>query len=147
MFIVEVSALQKVYTLSAYEISAKDFFERVAAENTDLVLDVRLKNGSQLCGFTKQKDLEFFVPRLTGARYLHELAFAPTKGLLDLYTKKQLDWRRYREEYRILLEQREALPRYFQLYGSLPCVCLLGTETKKRRSHTEVLYDAILHGK
>ena len=109
-------------------------------EETDLVLDVRFSNSSQLCGFTKEKDLEFFVPQLTGAAYIHDLNFAPTKGLLDLYTKKHIGWDEYREEYAELLRRRGAMDLYGRRYSGCGSVCLLGTKTKKRRSHNEELY-------
>ena len=132
--------MQRLYTLSAYETTAAAFFSRLAAEKTDLVLDVRLRNTSQLCGFTKEKDLAFFVPQLTGARYVHDLLFAPEPGLLDLYTKQHIGWEVYGEEYRRLLEQRKAVEQYGQRYAKFSSVCLLGTQTLKRRSHTQVLY-------
>lgn len=132
--------MQKVYVLSAYETTAADFFQRVAAEETDLVLDVRLNNSSQLCGFTKKKDLAFFVPKLAGAKYVHDLLFAPDKGLLDLYTKKRIGWEEYSDAYDLLLDKRKAMTAYERKYKDFGCVCLLGTQTKKRRSHNEILY-------
>ena len=132
--------MQKIYRLSAYETTAAEFFQRVAAEETDLVLDVRLNNSSQLCGFTKKKDLEFFVPKLSGAKYVHDLLFAPDKGLLDLYTKKRIGWEEYSDAYDLLLDKRKAMAIYAKKYKDFACVCLLGTQTKKRRSHNEVLY-------
>ena len=132
--------MQKIYRLSAYETTAAEFFQRVAAEETDLVLDVRLNNSSQLCGFTKKKDLEFFVPKLSGAKYVHDLLFAPDKGLLDLYTKKRIGWEEYSDAYDLLLDKRKAMAIYAKKYKDFACVCLLGTQTKKRRSHNEILY-------
>jgi hypothetical protein len=58
---------QKIFLLSAYETSAADFFQTLVRNKADLMLDVRQGNTSQLCGFTKKKDLAFFVPQLTGA--------------------------------------------------------------------------------
>lgn len=136
--------MQRIYTMSAYEIAAKDFFQRLVKEKTDLVLDVRLQNTSQLCGFTKEKDLSFFVPQLSGASYVHDLTFAPSKGLLDRYTKKRIGWEEYSEAYALLLEERKAVERYRRIYRACACVCLLGTQTKKRRSHNEVLYRCLL---
>ena len=132
--------MQKIYRLSAYETTAAEFFQRVAAEETDLVLDVRLNNSSQLCGFTKKKDLEFFVPKLSGAKYVHDLLFAPDKGLLELYTKKRIGWEEYSDAYDLLLDKRKAMAIYAKKYKDFACVCLLGTQTKKRRSHNEILY-------
>ena len=132
--------MQKIYRLSAYETTAAEFFQRVAAEETDLVLDVRLNNSSQLCGFTKKKDLEFFVPKLSGAKYVHDLLFTPDKGLLELYTKKRIGWEEYSDAYDLLLDKRKAMAIYAKKYKDFGCVCLLGTQTKKRRSHNEILY-------
>ena len=132
--------MQKIYRLSAYETTAAEFFQRVAAEETDLVLDVRLNNSSQLCGFTKKKGLEFFVPKLSGAKYVHDLLFAPDKGLLELYTKKRIGWEEYSDAYDLLLDKRKAMAIYAKKYKDFACVCLLGTQTKKRRSHNEILY-------
>ena len=77
--------MAKIYTLSAYETSAQEFFSSLRRHQTDLVLDVRLKNMNQLCGFTKRKDLKFLVPELTGATYVHDLRFAPEDVLLERY--------------------------------------------------------------
>ena len=135
--------MQHVFLLSAYETTAMDFFERLKAEGTELVLDVRLNNSSQLCGFTKMKDLAFFVPQLTGAVYIHDLELAPTKGLLELYTHKRIDWEDYAAEYLRLLRERRGAALYHARYDDYRSVCLLGTGTKKRRSHNEILLSAI----
>ena len=47
-----------INVLSAYQTTAQDFFDRLKAWSTDLVLDVRLKNTNQLAGFTKQEESE-----------------------------------------------------------------------------------------
>ena len=135
--------MQNIYTLSAYETTAAAFFQRLREMHTDLVLDIRLNNQSQLCGFTKEKDLAFFVPQLTGAKYQHDLTLAPTKELLDMYTKKIIGWDAYRDEYLTLLEARQGKAHYREQYARFGCVCLLGTQTKKRRSHSEALYQVL----
>lgn len=128
-----------IFTLSAYETSAEDFFGALRAQKCDLVLDVRLKNTSQLCGFTKKKDLTYLVPQITGACYIHDEGFAPTDDLLDRYLKKHIDWDAYSAEYLKLIEARGGRQRFESLYGAYRSICLLGTATKKRRSHAEAL--------
>jgi hypothetical protein len=63
------------------------------------LIDVRLNNTSQLAGFTKRDDLEFFVRELCGAIYCHEPILAPTKEILDAYKKKQISWEEYETRY------------------------------------------------
>ena len=128
-----------IYTLSAYETTARAFFEKLRLEQAGLLLDVRLKNTNQLCGFTKGKDLEYLVPALTGAVYVHDLRFAPDPGLLERYLKQRCSW----EEYKLLYQQQmqaQNITALFQAdYGAYASVCLLGTATRKRRSHSEAL--------
>lgn len=138
--------MQHIFLLSAYEITASAFFQKLKQERTDLVLDIRLNNTSQLCGFTKEKDLSFFVSQLTGAAYIHDLDFAPTKQLLDGYIKEHLPWNEYATAYLKLLNQRHGERLWEERYKKYGSVCLLGTETKKRRSHNEVLLDVLQNG-
>ena len=133
----------KVFTLSAYETCARDFFETLREQKTDLVLDVRLKNTNQLCGFTKRKDLEYLVPALTKAKYVHDLRFAPDEALLSRYLSHWCTWEDYRDAYQKKLRE-EHLPAAFQeTYGQYHSICILGTATKNRRSHSEALAEIL----
>lgn len=128
-----------IFMLSAYETSAEQFFDSLLSHSTDLLLDVRLKNTNQLCGFTKQKDLEYLIPKITGAEYVHDLRFAPTPELLDRYLKHWINWEDYREQYNALMEQRGSESIFRSSYGMYSSICILGTATKKRKSHSEAL--------
>lgn len=131
--------MPEIFTLSAFETSAGPFFNALLSRKAGLVLDVRLKNTNQLCGFTKQKDLEYLIPRITGANYVHDLRFAPTPELLKLYQAQLIDWEEYRKQYEMLIHSRGAEQIFQSTYGAYSCVCILGAATKKRRSHSEAL--------
>lgn len=131
--------MKEVEAVSAYQTTAAKFFGRILELRADLVLDVRLKNESQLCGFTKKGDLAYFVPLICRADYVHDPLFAPDPDLLERYVKHRIDWERYAEEYRGLMEARHAARSFSTRYGGYERVCLIGTETAKRRSHSEVL--------
>lgn len=126
-------------TISAYEVTAADFFETLRARGVDLLLDVRLKNTNQLCGFTKQGDLAYLVGAICHGDYVHDLALAPTPELLERYLGHWIAWEEYARQYRELLESRAAAAQFRERYGAYHHICLLGTATKKRRSHTEIL--------
>jgi len=51
-------------------------------------VDVRLNNTSQLAGFAKRDDLEFFLKEICQAEYHHQPMLSPDKDLLDGYKKK-----------------------------------------------------------
>ena len=129
----------QVNTISASETTAEAFFDRLAEWKVDLVLDTRLKNTNQLAGFTKRDDLAFFVDRLAHARYVHDKLFAPAPTMLERYLHGNIGWEAYAEAYREDMREREAVPRFFESYGEFDSVALVGTATRARRSHVEVL--------
>ena len=135
--------VQEIFTISAYETSAERFFETLRERDVDLVLDVRLRNTNQLCGFAKGRDLEYLVPALTGATYVHDIQFAPTAELLDQYVKGMRGWDGYVEGYRELMRERGSAEAFLAKYGTHRVVALLGTATRKRRSHAEALEDLL----
>ncbi|MCH3942265.1 MAG: DUF488 domain-containing protein [Atopobiaceae bacterium] len=128
-----------IVVMSAYETSAERFFETLRSRGVDLVLDVRLRNTNQLCGFTKRGDLAYLVPALTGAAYVHDEQFAPSDELLGRYVHGKIGWEEYAREYRGLMGERGATEAFRAKYGSFRMVALLGTGTRKRRSHAEAL--------
>ena len=133
----------EIFTLSACETTAAQFFGTLLERKAELLLDVRLKNESQLCGFTKKCDLTYFTPQLAKARYVHDPDFAPTPELLGAYIKYELDWRGYCEGYKKLAAERGLTEEFRQKYGQYGCVCILGSATRKRRSHSEILRELL----
>lgn len=129
----------RIETISAYETSAEQFFGRLEQWGTDLVLDTRLKNTNQLAGFTKRDDLAYFVEHIAHARYVHDKLFAPAPTKFERYLHGNIDWEAYADAYREDLREREAIPQFFDRYGTYASVALVGTATRTRRSHVEVL--------
>lgn len=126
-------------TLSAYETSAEEFFNHLEQQRVDLVLDARLKNTNQLAGFTKKNDLDYFVGRIIHARYSHDKLFAPAPTMFERYLNGNIDWDAYSCAYRNEMSERRAIPQFFERYGEFESVALVGTGTRARRSHTDVL--------
>jgi uncharacterized protein YeaO (DUF488 family) len=62
---------------------------------------------SQLAGFTKRDDLEFFLRELGHIDYHHEPLLAPTQTLLDDYKKRQRSWAEYEERFLQLMTERQ----------------------------------------
>ncbi|HIW75366.1 MULTISPECIES: DUF488 domain-containing protein [Gordonibacter] len=133
----------RITTISAYETSADQFFGALESWDVDLLLDTRLKNTNQLAGFTKKNDLAYFVPRLLHADYVHDKLFAPAPTKLERYLHGNIDWDNFAAAYREDMREREAIPQFFDRYGKYQSVCLLGTATRQRRSHVEVLQEML----
>lgn len=114
----------KLYTIGFTKKSASTFFELLKSSGASTLIDTRLNNVSQLAGFAKRGDLQYFVRELCGMSYRHELQLAPTSEFLNAYKKGGWHWDRYEEEYIELIRtrnvERELVPAEFH-NGVLLC--------------------------
>jgi len=99
--------LLRVYTIGFAGKSAEQFFETLKEHRIVRLLDIRIHNKSQLAGFTKQKDLQYFLKVICGAEYVHLPSLAPTEELLKAYQKKDIDWYQYEREFLDLMRARQ----------------------------------------
>jgi len=124
---------QNVYTIGFSGKSAEQFFSLLGQHNVQRVLDVRLWNRSQLAGFTKARDLQFFLRTILDADYVHLPILAPTKELLDGYKKKQVSWADYELAYVKILAERNAQAMLApELFTD---ACLLCSEATAQQCH------------
>lgn len=96
----------KLYTIGFTKKSAEQFFGLLRDSGATTIVDTRLNNVSQLAGFAKRGDLQYFVREICGMAYRHELQLAPTKEFLDAYKKGSWSWAKYEEEYLGLIRGR-----------------------------------------
>lgn len=127
----------KLYTIGFTEKSAQEFFELLERNQVRKIIDTRISNNSQLSGFAKGKDLEFFARRLSNIDYEHELNFAPTKELLERYRNKKISWDEYTKEYLHLLDERN-IKETVNLEALHEC-CLLCSEHSPQKCHRRLL--------
>ncbi len=127
------SAAIQVFTIGFAGKSAEQFFSILVDSGIRHLIDARLLNRSQLAGYAKRTDLEFFLRSIVGAGYSHLPAFAPTKQLLDDYKKGKTSWEAYERQYRALLEERK--PHKGLTPEKLDRSCLLCAEPSPDRCH------------
>ena len=96
-----------IYTAGFAEWTAERFFGELKTHSVSHLVDVRLNNVSQLAGFAKKKDLEFFLKTICGAEYIHEPILAPTSDLLKEYRSKKITWDEYGILFLELLKERK----------------------------------------
>ena len=82
----------EINTIGFTKKTAEQFFELVRGSGAKRVVDVRLNNVSQLAGFAKKKDLQFFLKEILDVDYVHLPELAPTQDILDAYKKHKGDW-------------------------------------------------------
>ena len=98
-----------LYTIGFTKKSAERFFGLLRDNHVKQLVDVRISNGSQLAGFAKGKDLEFFVKEICHIPYKHIADFAPTKDLLDKWHRQEVTWEEYEQIYTGMLKERNIL--------------------------------------
>lgn len=97
----------RVYTIGFVKKNAKEFFEILKKNGIKKIIDIRLNNNSQLAGFTKKEDLEYFLKEIANIDYKHMLELAPTKEILDGYKNKKINWSQYEFLFKKLLNERK----------------------------------------
>lgn len=127
----------KIYTIGFTQKSAQEFFNTLKRNNIEQIVDIRLNNTSQLAGFTKKDNLEYFLRELCGIDYYHLEFLAPTKETRDKYAKSK-NWDIYTREYIELLESRNALDKLEKSFFERR-TCFLCSEASPEHCHRRLL--------
>ena len=119
------------------KISRGDFFTRLKEAQVRRVVDVRLNNTSQIAGFAKARDLEFFLRAVVGIDYVHIPELTPTQDILDEFLKAKGPWSEYERKFRQLMETRRVAET---LAGELrDSDCLLCSENTPEHCHRRLV--------
>ena len=127
----------KVFTIGFTKKSARNFFGALRRPGLKRIVDVRLNNVSQLAGFSKRDDLQFFAEVIDNIGYVHLPELAPTQEMLDDYKKKRGSWSDYEAKFLNLMAERrieETLSKDL-IDGS----CLLCSEERHEHCHRRLV--------
>ncbi|WP_020469968.1 DUF488 domain-containing protein [Zavarzinella formosa] len=127
----------KLFTIGFTKKSAERFFTKLKNAGVSRVLDVRLNNSSQLAGFAKKDDLEFFLKSIADIEYIHLPDLAPTQDILTAYKREKGDWAVYEPKFLDLMKRRqiEESTRKELFDGA----CLLCSEDKPHHCHRRLV--------
>lgn len=127
-----------LFTIGFTQKSAEEFFTALTDNGARVrrVIDIRRNNSSQLAGFTKGRDLEFFLKQF-GISYEHETHLAPTKELLDGYKKKRITWEDYETQFLELMKQRKVEEKISP--SIMYRACLLCSEPEPHKCHRRLV--------
>lgn len=126
-----------LYTIGFTEKSAERFFYLLKDAGVTKLIDTRINTVSQLAGFAKKGDLEFFLKEIAGISYIHEPLFAPTKELLSSYRNKEVTWDEYEKIYIDIISGRNAETIFMP--EELHNACLLCSEHLPEKCHRRLL--------
>ena len=121
--------------------TAEEFFEKLRTAGVRRLVDIRFNNVSQLAGFTKTKDLRYFLRVIADIDYAHMRELSPTKDILDDYKKKRIDWQEYERRFdELMCERRPAddlRPEDFHR------ACLLCSESEPEHCHRRLVAELL----
>ncbi|MDM3855975.1 MAG: DUF488 domain-containing protein [Aphanizomenon gracile PMC649.10] len=126
-----------LFTIGFTQKKAEQFFETLIKAGVKRVIDTRLNNVSQLAGFAKKSDLQYFLQKIGGIEYIHILDLAPTKDILDAYKKKEITWDSYEQKFNQLITQRQ-IERKLSI-DMIDKSCLLCSELKPHNCHRRLV--------
>ncbi|MBL7152833.1 MAG: DUF488 domain-containing protein [Phycisphaerae bacterium] len=126
-----------IFTIGFAKKNAREFFTILKEASVTNVIDIRLNNVSQLAGFTKKQDIEYFLREIADVAYLHKPELAPTKEILDAYKKKDIDWPEYERQFRQLLTERRIEDAITQQLANK--ACLLCSEPTSEKCHRRLV--------
>ena len=121
--------MKTIYTIGFTRKTLQQFIERLRAADVREVIDIRLRNTSQLAGWSKYPDVAYLLTVGFGIHYEHHLEFAPTAELLDEYHEPRFN--------QILADRR--LESEAQTLLMKEKICLLCTEPTADRCHRRLV--------
>lgn len=127
----------KLFTIGFTKKSAEAFFTKLKLSGAKRVVDVRLNNVSQLAGFAKRNDLDFFLREICHMDYVYVPELAPTQDILDEYKTNNGDWAVYEQKFLELMRKREIEKRVDP--AVIADGCLLCSEDKPHHCHRRLV--------
>jgi uncharacterized protein (DUF488 family) len=130
-----------LFTIGFTGKSAEKFFGLLESSKATKLIDIRINRTSQLAGFAKEQDLEFFLPKLVGMGYQVWDDLAPTKELLASYRDKEILWEEFAQKYQDLIKVRGILEKSSQ--ADFENAVLLCSEREPEKCHRTLLAELI----
>ena len=126
----------QLYTIGFTKKSAEEFFDKLKQVRIKRVIDIRLRNTSQLAGFTKPADLSYFLKVVGKIDYQHILELAPTTEILKEY-RQSGEWSIYEKKFTQLMQERKIAAKFSPQF--LHQACLLCSEAKPTYCHRRLV--------
>jgi uncharacterized protein (DUF488 family) len=143
----------RVCTIGFSGKSAETFFETLRNAGVEKVIDIRRSNNTLYSGFTRSRDLPYFLEHLCGIAYVHEPEFAPSLALLRDYQKQPKNkrantdaWLDFENRFKDEIAHRPIMPLFQQHTSGTNTVCLLCTESTPDHCHRRLLAEYIEQG-
>jgi uncharacterized protein (DUF488 family) len=129
-----------IYTIGFQRKPLGEFITLLRQAGVDAIIDVRLRNTSQLSGYSKRDDLAFLLQEGFDIAYEHHPDLAPTPDILDTY-RQDKDWAAYEERFKPLLVERQAEVKGQDIISHYKAPCLLCSEPTADQCHRRLVVE------
>ena len=130
-----------LYTIGFTKRPAENFFETLKLTGVTKLIDVRLNKTSQLAGFAKGTDLQYFLKVSAGITYESIENLAPSKDLLTSYRSKKITWDDFEDLYLTQIKSSSAIDTLNPI--DFMNACLLCSEHTAEKCHRRLLAEEL----
>lgn len=127
-----------LYTIGYERRPLSELIHALRNAAVDAVIDIRLRNTSQMAGYTKRDDFAFLLREGFGVEYEHHPELAPTAEVLDAY-REDTDWPGYVARFSALLAERPSVVVGQEVLGRYQAPCLLCYEASPEQCHRRLV--------
>ena len=131
----------ELFTIGYTKKSAEKFFRIINDNKIEIVADVRLYNSTQLAGFSKSADLQYFLKKICGCSYIALKQLAPNPSLFENYKNGKTSWNEYEKIYNKFLDAQANLDFFYAFKNKR--ICILCAESTPERCHRRLLAEKI----
>lgn len=132
----------ELFTIGHTKKSAEKFFEIMSDNKIEIVADVRLYNSTQLAGFSKSVDLQYFLKKICGCNYIALKQLAPNPSLFENYKNGKTTWNEYEKIYNKFLDTQANLDFFYAFKNKR--ICILCAESTPEHCHRRLIAEKIL---
>jgi uncharacterized protein (DUF488 family) len=132
----------QLFTIGFTKKPARRFFTLLQEHQVTRLIDIRLHPTSQLAGFARRDDLQYFLKNLINCEYTYLESLTPTESILSDY-RIDHDWKRYVERFEALMDERRIPDVLDQSLFEKDVCCLLCSEASPEQCHRRLVADRL----
>ena len=130
-----------LFTIGYTKKSAEKFFGVISDNEIEIVADVRLYNSTQLAGFSKSADLQYFLKKICNCNYTELKRLAPPPSLFANYKNGNISWSEYEKIYNKFLDTKANLDFFYAFRNKK--ICILCAESTPEHCHRRLIAEKI----
>ena len=131
----------ELFTIGYTKKSAEKFFGIIIDNKIEIVADVRLYNSTQLAGFSKSADLQYFLKKICGCNYIALKQLAPNSSLFENYKNGKTSWNEYEKIYNKFLDTQANLDFFYAFKNKR--ICILCAESTPEHCHRRLIAEKV----